>query len=152
MTATRDRVAGVLLVGVAGLALLVADRAPEGRRDSLARVVESVSETPALSLPYAFGFLDRFTAGFFAPFALLQYPFGVLSDRVGRTGPIVAGSAAYGVGVVVVGGTVAGTFGYPAAFLVAGSCEIALALAAIPAFLRLDTGRSATFAKQGQTE
>ncbi|MEF8851752.1 MAG: MFS transporter [Haloarculaceae archaeon] len=233
-------VASACLVGVAGLALLVADRAPAGRRDSLARVVASVRDTPALSLPYAFGFLDRFTAGFFAlvgtlyfrtvfgldpaatglllagffaPFALLQYPFGVLSDRVGRTGPIVAGSAAYGVGVVavgqaptvalagagmvavgvlgalmapatmalvtdlaaaeergvamagfnaagslgflggvVVGGTVAGTLGYPAAFLVAGGCEIALALATLPVFLRLETGGSSTFAKRGGTE
>ena len=233
-------VASVLLAGVGGLALLVADRAPDGRRDSLARVVTSLRDTPTLGLPYAFGFLDRFTAGFFAlvgtlyfrtvfdldpaatglllalffaPFALLQYPFGVLSDRIGRTGPIVAGSAAYGVGViavgqaptvplagaamvavgvlgalmapatmalvtdlarsdergvamagfnaagslgflggVVVGGTVAGTFGYPAAFLVAGGCEIALALATLPAFLRLDAGRSATFASGGRTE
>jgi len=227
-------VASALLFGVAGLALLVADRSPEGRRDSLARIVASVRDTPTLGLPYAFGFLDRFTAGFFAlvgtlyfrtvfeldpaatglllacffaPFALLQYPFGVLSDRVGRTGPIVAGSAAYGVGVivvgqlptaalaavgmvavgvlgalmapatmalvtdlaaasergvamagfnaagslgflggVVVGGTVAGAYGYPAAFLVAGGLELGLALATLPAFLRLDAGRSATFA------
>jgi MFS family permease len=227
-------VASALLFGVAGLAVLVADRSPEGRRGSLGRVVASVRNTPALGLPYAFGFLDRFTAGFFAlvgtlyfrtvfeldpaatglllacffaPFALLQYPFGVLSDRVGRTGPIVAGSAAYGLGVivvgqlptpalaavgmvavgvlgalmapatmalvtdlagasergvamagfnaagslgflggVVVGGTVAGSYGYPAAFLVAGGLELGLALATLPAFLRLDAGRSATFA------
>jgi len=227
-------VASALLFGAAGLALVVADRSPDGRRDSLARVVASVRNTPTLGLPYAFGFLDRFTAGFFAlvgtlyfrtvfeldpaatglllacffaPFALLQYPFGVLSDRIGRTGPIVAGSAAYGVGVivvgqlptaalaavgmvavgvlgalmapatmalvtdlanasergvamagfnaagslgflggVVVGGTVAGAYGYPAAFLVAGGLELALAVATLPAFLRLDSGRSATFA------
>jgi len=228
-------VASALLFGVGGLALFVADRSPDGRRDSLARVVASVRNTPTLGLPYAFGFLDRFTAGFFAlvgtlyfrtvfeldpaatglllacffaPFALLQYPFGVLSDRIGRTGPIVAGSAAYGVGVilvgqlptpalaavgmvavgvlgalmapatmalvtdlasasergvamagfnaagslgflggVVVGGTVAGAYGYPAAFLVAGGLELALALATLPAFLRLDAARSATFAE-----
>jgi len=226
-------VASALLLGVAALALVVPDRAPDGRRDSLSRVLASVRSTPALSLPYAFGFLDRFTAGFFAlvgtlyfrtvfgldpgttglllacffaPFALLQYPFGVLSDRVGRTAPIVAGSACYGVGViavgqastvplaaagmvavgmlgalmapatmalvtdlaatdergvamagfnaagslgflagVVVGGTAAGAYGYPAAFLVAGGLEVALALATLPAFLRLDAARSATF-------
>ncbi len=40
---------------------------------------------------------------FFAPFALLQYPFGVLSDRVGRTAPVVGGSALYGVAVAAVG-------------------------------------------------
>jgi MFS family permease len=144
---------------------------------------------------------------FFAPFALLQYPFGVLSDRTGRTLPIVAGSACYGVGViaigqaptielvgagmvavgvlgalmapatmalvtdlagatergvamagfnvfgslgflagVVVGGTVASAYGYPTAFVVAGSLEVAIALVAIPAFLRIETDRSATFA------
>jgi MFS family permease len=93
-------------------------------------VVAGLRRTPTLGLPYAFGFLDRLTAGFFAlvgtlyfrqtfgldpgttglvlalffaPFALLQYPMGVLSDRVGRTVPIVAGSALYGVGVIAVG-------------------------------------------------
>jgi MFS family permease len=33
----------------------------------------------------------------------LQYPFGVVSDRVGRAGPIVAGSALYGGAVILVG-------------------------------------------------
>ena len=39
-----------------------------------------------------------------------------------------------------------GAYGYPAAFLVAGGLEVALALATLPAFLRLDAARSATFA------
>ena len=138
---------------------------------------------------------------FFAPFALLQYPMGALSDRIGRTVPIVAGSALYGLGVIavglapsldlaraamvlvgvlgalvapatmalitdiaretdrgvamggfnlfgsvgflagfLVGGTVAGAYGYEAAFLVAGGLEIAIAVVTIPAFLRLDLG------------
>ncbi|WP_128476694.1 MFS transporter [Halorussus pelagicus] len=124
-------VAGVLLV-VAGLvALTIPDRAPsddgEGR---LSRAVATLTERPVLGLPYVFGFVDRLTAGFFAlvgtvyfreafgldaaatglmlglffaPFALLQYPFGVLSDRIGRTTPIVAGSALYGFAVLAVG-------------------------------------------------
>jgi MFS family permease len=81
-------------------------------------------------VPYAFGFLDRTAAGFFAlvgtlyfresfglsagdtglvlalffaPFALLQYPLGALSDRVGRTLPIAGGSAAFGVAVAATG-------------------------------------------------
>ena len=85
---------------------------------------------PALVVPYAFGFIDRMTAGFFAlvgvfyfrstfgldaagaglalaafflPFALLQYPAGALSDRVGRAVPVVVGSVCYGVGIVAVG-------------------------------------------------
>jgi len=121
--------ASVLLTCSAVLAVTVTDRAPTDRR-GLGAAVESVTARPRLVVPYAYGFIDRFTAGFFAlvgtlyfrtafdlspgatgivlalffaPFALLQYPFGVLSDRIGRTGPIVAGSACYGVAVVGVG-------------------------------------------------
>jgi MFS family permease len=129
--------AGVLLVA-AGLALAVGEPAAgastagdtDRDRDSFREVLAGLQRTPALAVPYAFGFVDRLTAGFFAlvgtlyfrsafeatpattglllgaffvPFALLQYPLGILSDRVGRTTPIVAGSALYGVGVVLVG-------------------------------------------------
>jgi MFS family permease len=88
--------------------------------------------TPGLLVPLAFGFVDRLTAGFFAlvgvyyfqdpatfglsaagagatlalffvPFALLQSPFGALSDRIGRFLPVVAGSLAYGVVTIGVG-------------------------------------------------
>ncbi|WP_276271265.1 MFS transporter [Haloarcula litorea] len=122
--------ASVLLLAVAGLAAFVPDRAPSGRAGRLRRAVETFRATPSLTVPYAFGFVDRLSAGFFAlvgtlyfadafglappergvmlalffvPFALLQYPFGVLSDRVGRTLPVVAGSTLYGVAVVGVG-------------------------------------------------
>ena len=195
--------------------------------------LSTVRERPALAVPYAFGFTDRFTAGFFAlvgvvyfqtrfgldaagtglllgafflPFALLQYPLGVLSDRVGRVVPIAVGSFAYGVVVLAVlaaptpalaalvmavvgafgalmapatlalvndlattdgrgtasggfnvvgslgflagvvgGGTLASRFGFEAAFLVAGGGEILLAVALLPALLRLDVERVATF-------
>ncbi len=121
--------AGVLLVvGVGSLALT--DRPPVTDRRSVASHILGLRRTPALFVPYAFGFIDRLTAGFFAlvgtlyfrsafslgpgatglmlalffaPFALLQYPMGVLSDRVGRAIPIVLGSLGYGVGVVGVG-------------------------------------------------
>lgn len=123
-------VASALLVGAAAVALAVPDRAPRGRREGALAALAGVARTPLLALPYAFGFIDRLTAGFFAlvgtlyfrdtfgldpgatglmlalffaPFALLQYPFGVLSDRIGRTRPIVVGSALYGVGVLAVG-------------------------------------------------
>jgi MFS family permease len=120
--------AGVL--AIAGLfATRVPDRAPSGHDGSL-RVLRKLSNRPALVVPYTFGFIDRFTAGFFAlvgtlyfqqvfgldagatgltlalffaPFALLQYPFGRLSDRIGRTLPIAAGSATYGLAVIGVG-------------------------------------------------
>lgn len=122
--------ASALLVGAAVLALAVPDRAPTGSREGVLGALTGLGRTPLLALPYAFGFIDRLTAGFFAlvgtlyfrtafgldpgetglllaaffaPFALLQYPFGRLSDRVGRTVPIVVGSATYGLGVVAVG-------------------------------------------------
>jgi len=133
--------AGGLLVVAGALALSIPDRAPssgDGREGEqvgseegrLRQAFVTLTERPVLGLPYVFGFVDRFTAGFFAlvgtvyfrqafgldaaatglmlglffaPFALLQYPFGVLSDRIGRTGPIVAGSALYGFAVVGVG-------------------------------------------------
>jgi len=83
-----------------------------------------------LAVPYPFGFIDRMTAGFFAlvgvyyfresfgldaagaglalaaffvPFALLQYPAGILSDRIGRAIPVTVGSICYGLGIVAVG-------------------------------------------------
>jgi MFS family permease len=123
-------VAAALLVGTIFLTRLLDDRAPDGTRDSIGEVVAGLRETPALTLPYAFGFIDRLTAGFFAlvgtlyfrnvfeldpgttglvlaaffaPFALLQYPMGILSDRIGRTIPVIAGSALYGIGVIGVG-------------------------------------------------
>lgn len=122
--------AGGLLGGVVILTGFLADGPLDRNRRSIARLLTSVRETPTLLLPYTFGFLDRLTAGFFAlvgtlyfrtvfdlspgatglmlalffaPFALLQYPMGVVSDRIGRTIPIVAGSVLYGIGVIGVG-------------------------------------------------
>jgi MFS family permease len=219
--------ASALSFVVAVLALFVTDRAPSDDRSGLAATVSGLRRRPTLGVPYAFGFIDRLTAGFFAlvgtlyfretfelgpgetglmlalffaPFALLQYPFGVLSDRIGRTAPIVAGSVLYGLTVIgvgqapsvtvagagmvltgvigalmapatmalvsdlasetergtamagfnifgsvgflagiLVGGTVAGAFGYPVAFLVAGGTEVVLAVLALPGLLRLET-------------
>jgi MFS family permease len=199
----------------------------------VAAILAGVRDTPALALPYAFAVVDRVTAGFFAlvgtlyfretfsldpaatgltlalffgPFALLQYPFGVLSDRIGRRIPVLAGSVLYGVAVlgvgllptvtlaragmvavgvvgafmapatmalvadlaghgergvaiagfnvagslgflggILVGGTVADAYGYLAAFAVVGALEVTLALAALPALLRLETGEAAVF-------
>ncbi|AGB39644.1 MFS transporter [Natronococcus occultus] len=216
--------AAVLLVCVGALVSLVPDRSG-GHRRSARALVEGLRRQPTLTIPYAFGFVDRLTAGFFAlvgtlyfqetfgigpaatglllacffaPFALLQYPLGALSDRIGRTAPIVVGSLCYGVGILAVGaapsvataavamvavgvlgalvspatmalvtdiarerergvamagfnlagslgflggfligGTVAGNYGYGSAFLVVGGLEIAIALVAVPAFLRL---------------
>ena len=118
-----------LLVAVAALVATVPDRALS-RDGGLRAVLSGLRRTPALLIPYAFGFADRFTAGFFGlvgtlyfgrtfdldpaatglvlacffvPFALLQYPLGALSDRIGRVAPIVAGSVGYGLAIVGVG-------------------------------------------------
>ncbi|MFC4987665.1 MFS transporter [Saliphagus infecundisoli] len=135
-------VAAALLVCVGGLVTRVPDRSPGSRRTPHA-VVAGVRRTPQLLLPYAFGLIDRLTAGFFAlvgtlyfqamfdvgpattglllacffaPFALLQYPMGALSDRIGRVPPIVVGSVCYGVGILAVGA--APTVGLAAAAMV----------------------------------
>lgn len=217
-------VAAGLLVCVGALVSLVRDRAVDDRRSARA-LVDGIRRQPTLSIPYAFGFVDRLTAGFFAlvgtlyfqetfgldagttglmlacffgPFALLQYPMGALSDRIGRTVPIVVGSVCYGGGILlvgaspsvptaaiamagvgvlgalvapatmalvtdladesergvamagfniagslgflggfIIGGTVAGTYGYELAFLVVGGLEIAIAVVTVPIFLRL---------------
>ena len=119
----------VALGAVAVLAATVPDRASGGVLP-VAEVLSGLSSRPQLSVPYAFGFVDRLTAGFFSlvgvyyfrdvfgldafgagltlalffvPFALLQYPFGVLSDRIGRFLPVVIGSIGYGVAIAFVG-------------------------------------------------
>jgi MFS family permease len=124
-------VVGACILALAGVfATRVPDRSPSGHGDSLRAGLGKLAARPALAVPYTFGFIDRFTAGFFAlvgtlyfrqvfgldagatgltlalffaPFALLQYPFGRLSDRIGRTLPIAAGSATYGLAVIGVG-------------------------------------------------
>jgi MFS family permease len=131
---------------VALLALSVDDRAPGDRAErttdaprergsrlgagAVSSALSGLARRPILLVPYAFGFVDRLTAGFFAlvgtlyfrktfalspgetglllacffaPFALLQYPFGTLSDRIGRVAPVLAGSAVYGLVVIGVG-------------------------------------------------
>ena len=106
-----------------------ADTAAPDRR-GVGAAVDTLRARPALGVPFAFGFVDRLTAGFFSlvgvfyfgdvfgldaagvgialalfflPFALLQYPLGSLSDRIGRLVPVVAGSVGYGVTIVAVG-------------------------------------------------
>lgn len=122
--------AGVGALIVAGVtAATVTDRAPSGGL-ALMSVLETLRDRPALRIPYAFGFIDRLTAGFFSlvgvyyfsdvfgldaagvgialasfflPFALLQYPLGSLSDRIGRFVPVVVGSICYGAAIIAVG-------------------------------------------------
>lgn len=153
---------GAILLALAALGAKVFLREPEaseGRisfRDALALLTEEIR----LLIPYAFSFIDRFTVGFFVgifplflgtvhgfspveigkymaffliPFALLQFPGGRLSDKVGRTPPLVLGSLFYGICVALVGqvdisvlflplvlGGIAGAFMYPPSAALAG--------------------------------
>ncbi|MEF8778044.1 MAG: MFS transporter [Natronomonas sp.] len=122
-------VAAALLAAAAVVISTLPDRTPS-RAPPLGVVLDSFRGTPGLVVPFAFGFADRFAAGFFGligtfyfrdtfdldpsgiglllacffvPFALLQYPFGMISDRIGRVGPIVAGSAGFGIAILAVG-------------------------------------------------
>ncbi|SDK01305.1 Major Facilitator Superfamily protein [Halovenus aranensis] len=119
--------ATVALAGAGVLATLASDRTPASGGRDLRAILDSVRDRPAVVVPFAFGFIDRLTAGFFAlvgtvyfqsafdigaagtglllgaffvPFALLQYPMGRLSDRIGRIVPVAVGSLGYGVAIV----------------------------------------------------
>ena len=118
------------LAVVGFLFLTVSEPRLDANRLRAGDALRGLRRQPALAVPYAFGFIDRMTAGFFAlvgvfyfrsafgldaagaglalaaffvPFALLQYPAGMLSDRIGRAVPVVVGSVCYGLGIVAVG-------------------------------------------------
>ena len=121
--------AAALLSAVAVAVSTLPDRATGQRRD-VAAALDGLRGRPELLVPFAFGFADRFAAGFFGlvgtfyfrdafgldpaaiglllacffvPFALLQYLFGALSDRIGRVLPIAAGSVGFGAAILGVG-------------------------------------------------
>ena len=100
-----------------------------GRARSLRDALLVLRREPALSIPYAFTFIDRFTVGFFAitfplyaattfgmgaaesgrllagyllPFSLLTMPVGRLVDRVGGLRLMLGASVIYGVAVMFV--------------------------------------------------
>ncbi len=103
-------------------------REPETRRVKVKASIP-LKEEADLWIPSAFGFVERFTAGFFItlfpvflleefdfgsgmrgmylgifflPFAVLQYPFGRLTDRWGPLPFIIAGSIVYGAIMMLV--------------------------------------------------
>jgi len=124
--------AGVLASTVSDTIAEADETAPQSAADrrGLGAAIETLQSTPSLGVPFAFGFIDRLTAGFFSlvgvfyfgdvfgldaagvgialalfffPFALLQYPLGSLSDRIGRFVPVVVGSIGYGLTIIAVG-------------------------------------------------
>ncbi|CCQ35297.1 major facilitator superfamily transport protein [Natronomonas moolapensis 8.8.11] len=121
--------AAALLSAVAVAVSTLPDRAA-GQRQDVAAAFDGLRGRTGLLVPFAFGFADRFAAGFFGlvgtfyfrdafgldpaaiglllacffvPFALLQYLFGALSDRIGRVLPIAAGSVGFGAAILGVG-------------------------------------------------
>jgi MFS family permease len=102
----------------------------KSKPESMLKAIKVLVEEKKLIIPYAYSFVDRFTVGFFVlvfplfmanaygaspgvrgmylaiflfPFALLQYPFGKLSDRIGRTIPLAVGSFFYGIALASIG-------------------------------------------------
>lgn len=100
------------------------------KKTSVFQNLKAVKDTPELIIPAAFNFIDRFHMGFiifalpllildvlglepsmrgiamgiFAlPFIILQYPFGRLSDKVGRYKLLIYGSIGYGIILSLIG-------------------------------------------------
>lgn len=143
-----------MLLGAGLLAATTTDHVVEEEdTPGFAEIGRRIRAMPGLLVPFAFGFIDRLTAGFFSlvgvfyfrdvfgldafgagltlalfflPFAVLQYPMGILSDRIGRFYPVVAGSLAYGV--VILGVGLSPTYPLAAAFmLLVGVCGALMA-------------------------
>lgn len=150
----------LLLLGALITALMLKERKLDSRPTSFIDSLMLLREEKRIFIPYAFSFVERFTVGFFVgvfplmlainyglgpstigmymaafliPFALLQYPFGVMSDKIGRVPPLVVGSVLYSIIVISVGftappllvlvmviGGVAGALMYPPSAALAG--------------------------------
>jgi len=122
----RPLVAGaIVLVAASAVAAasLVEPRSTDAR-PGVGAIWRTVREHRAIIAPLIFAFADRFTVGFYTttfslfasglhgadpprvglwisafmlPFALLSFPFGVLSDRFSKTALLCGGSVIYGV-------------------------------------------------------
>lgn len=120
----------LLLVVGAVVLLFVRDTPSITRAYSLTGALAGLRRNPRLYIPYAFSLLDRLTVGFFvgqfpvlakevygfkasqtgiylavflAGFALFSPLGGVLSDRLGRVRPMLAGTVVYGLMLLLVG-------------------------------------------------
>ena len=150
----------LLLLGALMATIMLKERKLDSRPASFIDSLMLLREEKKIFIPYAFSFVERFTVGFFVsifplmlainyglgpdtigmymaafliPFALLQYPFGVISDKIGRVPPLVVGSVLYSIIVISVGftappllvlimviGGVAGALMYPPSAALAG--------------------------------
>jgi MFS family permease len=124
-------VGGVVLLACAGLAALAArDRGAGEARPGFAEIAAALRAHPAILVPLAFSFVDRFTVGFYTttfslyarrihdlspariglaiaafmlPFALLSYPVGRLADRGHVVALLCGGSLLYAAATACVG-------------------------------------------------
>jgi MFS family permease len=150
----------LLLLGSLIVAFMLKERKLDSQPASFIDSLMLLKEEKRIFIPYAFSFIERFTVGFFVgvfplmlainyglepgtigmymaafliPFALLQYPFGVISDKIGRVLPLIVGSILYSIIVISVGftappllilvmviGGVAGALMYPPSAALAG--------------------------------
>ena len=120
----------LLMSGALITSIFLKDRELKSKPASLKDALLLLREEKRIFIPYAFSFVERFTVGFFVgvfplmlamkygmdsasigmymaafliPFALLQYPLGAISDKIGRVPPLVIGSLLYGLAVAGVG-------------------------------------------------
>jgi DHA1 family tetracycline resistance protein-like MFS transporter len=120
----------LFLIGTLLSAVLIRDVRIGNNPDTMCESIKVLSEERKLAIPYVFSFVDRFTVAFFIfafplhlihafgfgitergmyqalllfPFVLLQYPFGKLSDKIGRAFPLIVGSFFYGLEMCLVG-------------------------------------------------
>ena len=120
----------MLLVGAVIASITLKEQRLESKPASLKDALLLRKEEKRIFIPYAFSFVERFTVGFFVsvfplmlamkynmgpaqigmymaafliPFAFLQYPLGAISDKIGRTKPLIIGSILYGIAVSSVG-------------------------------------------------
>ncbi len=112
------------------ISVIFLDDVAVSRVSSVLEGLRILVQKKELGVPYIFSFVDRFTAGFFVsvfpimlglmyhmepmsiglyisafmiPFALLQYPGGVIIDLYGRIRPLIYGSVIYGIAISTVG-------------------------------------------------
>ncbi|MHC1573864.1 MAG: MFS transporter [Candidatus Syntropharchaeales archaeon] len=120
----------LFLAGMLIAIALVPDSHIANKPDTMRESINVLLEKRDLAIPFVFGFIDRFTVAFFIfafplymseafgsgtaergiyqallllPLVLLQYPFGMLSDKIGRAIPLVIGSFFYGLEMCMVG-------------------------------------------------
>jgi len=114
----------LLVIASALATALLPDPAGFGERPGFRAIRQMVKQNRDVIAPLLFAFADRFTVGFYTttfslfasglhgatppqiglwisafmlPFALFSFPFGVLADRVSKTGLLCGGSLIYGV-------------------------------------------------------